>query len=121
MTYIEITNRAYTDWLTHESTMYDAASPYICDCLCVVIDRQRMENGQPWLPEYAEIEPLLDFVASKIESKFGVEAFLFNKSRLDCNDEELEAAKAYRENLWAELRVLSAELDVSEFVAKSED
>lgn len=121
MTYTEITNRAYTDWLTHESTMYDAASPYICDCLTTVIDLQRAECGQPWSTEYAEIEPLLEFVKSKINGKFGVEALLFNKSRLDCNDEELEAAKAFRENLWAELRVLSAELDVSESMAKSED
>lgn len=121
MTYTEYVNQAYTAWLTHDSHKYCPASPYICDCLCVVIDRQRLEDGLPWSAEYAEIAPLLEFVSAKIKGKFGIEAFLFNKSRLECNDEELEIARAEREALWAELRVLSAELDVSESVAKSED
>jgi len=121
MGYLKIVNEAYTDWLTHDAEPCHGSSPYVCDCLCAVIDKQRAECGLPWSAEYTEIEPLLEFVSAKIKGKFGIEAFLFNRTRLDCNDEELEIARAEREVLWAELRVLSAELDVSESMAKSED
>lgn len=115
-TYAEYVSQAQAWWESDE----DDVSPYICDCLCRVVDIEHTEKGEACDFAYPEIAPLINYVGDKLNGAFGVEAFLFKKARYDITDDEAEYAEAFRKELWAELRELSAKLDIQRALATAE-